>query len=160
MKTENKPDSAKRNSGSFKLMNHPVRSAKLAFGTLLIILILALLLLAMAVLRQTGGEKAPSETRLLITAGEAELLERYAGVQALPERPVSVRLDGMMIRPEGESFATFTVDGVTATMVEGDYIGDFQVEKIGENSVELAGKGEVVVLMLDSNKLSLLGGDE
>ncbi|HWQ51728.1 MAG TPA: hypothetical protein VN369_07995, partial [Terriglobales bacterium] len=79
------------------------------------------------------------------------------GVREIPEDPVTVKLDGMMVRPEGESYATFTIDGVTATLVEGDYIGDYQVDSIAENGVTLTVQGVGVTLTLENNKLSLLG---
>ncbi len=157
MKTDFKPTSGSRGSGVFTVMKHPVTRAKFAFGTFLFILILALIVLGIAWARHSAPEKEQSETSLLVNTGEAELLERYAGVQEIPEQPVTVKLDGMMVRPDGESYATFTIDGVTATLVEGDYIGDYQVDSIAENGVTLAAQGTDVTLTLENNKLSLLG---
>jgi hypothetical protein len=49
---------------------------------------------------------------------------------------------------------------VTATLVEGDYIGDYHVDSIEENGVTLAAQGTDVTLTLENNKLSLLGGGQ
>ncbi|HWQ52014.1 MAG TPA: hypothetical protein VN369_09465, partial [Terriglobales bacterium] len=124
MNTDTKPAAGHRGSGVYTVMKHPVTRAKFAFGTFLFILILALVVLGIAWARHSAPKEEQIETSLLVSTGEAELLERYAGVREIPEDPVTVKLDGMMVRPEGESYATFTIDGVTATLVEGDYIGD------------------------------------
>jgi hypothetical protein len=160
MKTDFKPATGRRGSGVFTVMKHPVTRAKFAFGTFLFILVLALIVLGVAWARHSAPKKEQEATSLLVNTGEAELLERYAGVREIPEKPVTVKLDGMMVRPDGESYATFTINGVTATLVEGDYIGDYHVDSIEENGVTLAAQGADVTLTLENNKLSLLGGGQ
>jgi len=160
MKIKFKPTAGRRGSGVYTVMKHPVTRAKFAFGTFLFILILTLIVLGIAWARHSAPKKEQAATSLLVNTGEAELLERYAGVREIPEKPSTVKLDGMMVRPYGESYATFTIDGMTATLVEGDYIGDYQVDSIEENGVTLAAQGIDVTLTLENNKLSLLGGGQ
>ena len=160
MKIKFKPASGSRGSGVYTVMKHPVTRAKFAFGTFLFILILTLIVLGIAWARHSAPKKEQAASSLLVNTGDAELLERYAGVREIPEKPNTVKLAGMMVRPDGESYATFTIDGVTATLVEGDYIGDYQVDSIEENGVTLAAQGADVTLTLENNKLSLLGGGQ
>ncbi len=138
------------------------RKARIAFLTFILIIIASLVVLVIAMFNNSEAElpqeDLPPEdaSALVVAAGEAQLLAGYVTAKALPENPVSVELRGMMVCGENDTYATFEVDGQTATLIEGDYIGSWQVVEITENDVALEGYGEEVLLTLDNGKLNML----
>ncbi|NLT57542.1 MAG: hypothetical protein GXX99_01085 [Clostridiales bacterium] len=134
--------------------------AKAALLVFVLILLSALTLLLVAVFRRPELiERRKNNSGLLVESGEAQLLESLTKPALVPERAALIRLDGILVLQSGEHYATFTVDGITATMVRYDYVGEYQLTDINASGVELTRGDEVVALTLSgSNKLDVVGG--
>lgn len=93
-------------------------------------------------------------------SGQAQLLDSFTKAPMLPETVSSIRLDGIFIQQTGDSYATFSVDGVTATMVEDDYVGGYQIYDITSEGVTLRKDGEKITLTMTENKLDITDEEE
>ena len=140
----------------------PRTRARITFGIFAVILLTTLFILLATLFRRRPDllPNRDSSSNLLVEGGEAQLLESFTKPALLPERVSTVRLDGVMILQSGENYATFTVDGITATMVQDDYVGDYQIAEITASGVELEAGDETVVLTLQDNKLDTAGREE
>ena len=134
--------------------------ARLAFGAFfLILLISAVVLLVTVFFRPEQAEQERLDSSLLVEGGSVQLLDSFAQPARVPERVATIRLDGLMILQSGENFATFTIDGITATMIKNDYIGGYRIADITSAGVVLQDETERITLTLTENSLNVIHRD-
>lgn len=140
----------------------PRTRARIAFGVFAVILLAALSIFLTTLFRRRPDllQGDGGGSNLVVEGGEAQLLENFTKPALLPERVATIRLDGVMIVQNGENYATFTVDGIVATMVRNDYLGDYQISDISVSGVELKSDDDTVVLTLSDNKLDITNREE
>ena len=144
-------------NGFFRTIRHPKTKAQLAVSVFLLILAATLIVLVTALIRDPEAllEHGQSGSALIVESGQAQLLESYTKAPLLPEHVATIRLDGLFLLQEGESYATFSVDGLSATLVEDDYIGDYQITAITAEGVTLKKGSDRVTLTMTDNLLDL-----
>ncbi|MBQ6059580.1 MAG: hypothetical protein IJL39_05975 [Clostridia bacterium] len=149
-----------RKKKSFPTVRSSKTRARAAFTVFLLILAAALVILLATFLRHPEViAEYRNRSNLVVESGQAQLLDSLTKAPMLPETVSTIRLDGIFVRRAGENYATFTVDGVTATMVEDDYIGSYQIATIASDGVTLKGSDTVKLTMAD-NKLDLTHAEE
>ena len=128
----------------------------------MLILFAALVILITALFRhpEVLSDDPGDQSALVMESGQAQLLDSFTKAPMLPETVSSIRLDGIFIQQTGDSYATFSVDGVTATMVEDDYVGGYQIYDITSEGVTLRKDGEKITLTMTENKLDITDEEE
>ena len=151
----------KKVEGLVRTIRHPKTKAQMALSVFLLILLAALVILVTALFRHPEViTEYKNKSNLVVESGQAQLLDSFTKAPMLPETVSTIRLDGIFIQQTGDSYATFSVDGVTATMVEDDYLGGYQIYDIASDGVTLRMGSERVTLTMTENRLDLTHVDE
>ncbi len=151
----------KKVEGLVRTIRHPKTKAQMALSVFLLILLAALVILVTALFRHPEViTEYKNKSNLVVESGQAQLLDSFTKAPMLPETVSTIRLDGIFIQQTGDSYATFSVDGVTATMVEDDYLGGYQIYDIASDGVTLRKGSERVTLTMTENRLDLTHVDE
>ena len=153
---------SKKMEGFLKTIRHPKTKAQMALSAFLLILFAALVIMITALFRhpEVLSDDPGDQSALVMESGQAQLLDSFTKAPMLPETVSSIRLDGIFIQQTGDSYATFSVDGVTATMVEDDYVGGYQIYDITSEGVTLRKDGEKITLTMTENKLDITDEEE
>jgi len=143
--------------GFFSTIRHPKTKAQLAMSVFVLILLATLVVFAMTLFRNPGAilESGGRSSSLVVESGQAQLLEGFTKTPLLPENAATIRLDGLFLQQDAKGYATFTVDGITATLVEDDYIGGYQITDISAEGVTLKKGSTRVTLTMADNLLDL-----
>ena len=151
----------KKVEGLVRTIRHPKTKAQMALSVFLLILLAALVILVTALFRHPEViTEYKNKSNLVVESGQAQLLDSFTKAPMLPETVSTIRLDGIFIQQTGDSYATFSVDGVTATRVEDDYLGGYQIYDIASDGVTLRKGSERVTLTMTENRLDLTHVDE
>ena len=151
----------KKVEGLVRTIRHPKTKAQMALSVFLLILLAALVILVTALFRHPEViTEYKNKSNLVVESGQAQLLDSFTKAPMLPETVSTIRLDGIFIQQTVDSYATFSVDGVTATMVEDDYLGGYQIYDIASDGVTLRKGSERVTLTMTENRLDLTHVDE